>query len=187
MDNYKIQKELNIWDNRVIYNVKFKENTKAPLNKLEEYYNKSIEKFVVLVANSEALVYKIGRFFVSKGLENRNITFIDGSILDTYIGDETVEWKKKDRVDDFFNIFKDDFKGKWVIIPLMRFQCNKGIGIYLISQFRKYGAIGLIFYSEGPDNIAETLITGTDMQYIYQFPKADYYSKRKRKLPDDEW
>ena len=60
--NYEIKKELDKWDNRVIFDAKFKKDTKAPLDKLDDILFRSLEKFIIIAANSEALVYKIGRY-----------------------------------------------------------------------------------------------------------------------------
>lgn len=184
--NYEIKKELDKWDNRVIFDAKFKEDTKAPLNKLDDILFKSLEKFIIIAANSEALVYKIGRYFISKDVKNDEITFIDGRIIESYIGDGSVEWKKKDRVDEFFETFGEDCKGKWVLIPLMHFEVSIGLAIYFMSQFRKRGAVGVIFFAEGPNNLVEILSLNTDDPNFYEFPKKQY-RRRKRILPEDEW
>lgn len=185
-ENSQIEKELEKWDNRVIFNMEFKKDTKAPLDKLENILFNSLEKFTIIAANSEALVYKIGRFFISKKVKNDEITFIDGKIIESYIGDESKDWKKKDRVDEFFTTFGEDCKGKWVIIPLMHFEISIGLAIYFISQFKKYSAIGVIFYAEGPNNLVEVLSLNTDDPNFYEFPKKEY-RKVKRFIPDDEW
>ena len=179
-------KELEKWDNRVIYNVRFKDDTKAPLDKLDDILFNSLQKFTIIAANSEALVYKIGRYFISQDVKNDEITFIDGKIVESYIGDESKDWKKKDRVDEFFETFGEDCKGKWVIIPFLSFEISIGLSIYFISQFKKYSAIGIIFYAEGPNNLVEVLSLNSDDPNFYEFPKKEY-RKRKRLLPDDEW
>lgn len=184
--NAQTAKELEKWDDRVIYNVKFKENTNAPLDKLDEILFNSMQKFTIIAANSEPLVYKIGRYFVSKKVKNDEITFIDGRIIESYIGDESKDWKKRDRVDEFFETFGESCKSKWVIIPFLSFEISIGLAIYFISQFKKYSAIGVIFYAEGPNNLVEVLSLNTDDPNFYEFPKKEY-RKRKRILPDDEW
>lgn len=187
MKNIK-SKELSKWDNRVIYNVKFRKDTKAPLDRLDKIFEESYDKFVMIAANSEALVYKIARYFISTGkVKNDDITFIDGAIIQSYIGDDSAEWKKKERTDQFFEIFGEACKNKWVLIPLMQFEISVGLAIYFVSSLKKQGAIGAIFYAEGPNNMTEILTYNTEMQSFYQFPKADYYSRRKRTLPADEW
>lgn len=183
----EIQKELEKWSERVIYDVEFRKDTAANLKRLDDILFNSFEKFTAIAANSEALVYKIGKYFVSKSVKNSQITFIDGKIVECYIGDDSAEWKKKERVDEFFQIFGEECNGKWVIIPLMQFEVSVGLAIYFMSQFKKTGAIGVIFYAEGPNNLTETMIYNTDSQGFYQFPKANYYNKRKRVLPKDEW
>lgn len=184
-NSYDIIKEIEKWDDRVLYDAKFKEDTKAPLEKLDQILFKSLEKFTIIAANSEALVYKIGRYFVSKGTKNKEITFIDGRIIDSYIGDGP-EWKKKDRADEFFETFGENCKNKWVIIPLMHFEISIGLALYFISKFKKIGAIGIIFHAEGANNIVEILSLNTDDPNFHEFPRKRY-NRPKRILSDDEW
>lgn len=186
---YSTSKELSKWDERVIYNVKFNEDndqTKKILSRLDEILFKSLEKFTIIATNTEALTYKVGRYFISRSVKNEAITFIDGKIIESYIGDSSPEWKKKDRVDEFFEIFADSCKNKWVICPLMSFEITIGLAIYFITKLRKTGAIGFIFFAESPNNLAEILSLNTEDPNFYEFPKQRY-KKRKRILPEDEW
>lgn len=186
--DYNVKKELSKWVEKVIYDVSFKENTKANLSKLRDILNKaSFEKFTIISANSEPLVYKIGRFFIEEGIKCDDFKFVDGKIIETYLSGDTPDWKKKDSLNEFFEIFKDDFRNKWVVIPYMAFEISPALAINFIYNFKKADATGLLFYAEGPNNIAEILTTSTDLENFYQFPKADYYTRRKRILPDDEW
>ena len=137
-------------------------------------------------ANSEALVYKIGRYFISKDVKNDEITFIDGRVIESYVGDSSAEWKKKDRIDEFFETFGEECKSKWVLIPLMHFEISIGNAIYLMSQFKRKGAVGVIFFAEGPNCLTEILSLNWDNPNFYEYPKKKY-RKRKRLLPDDEW
>lgn len=182
-----IEKELSKWQERVFYDISFKENTEANLEKLRDILFKSFEKFTMIAANSEPLVYKIGRFFISEGTKNSDISFIDGKIIESYIGNHNLEWKKKDSMEEFFEIFGEDFKNKWVFIPLMQFEITPALAINFILRFKKTNAIGVVFYAEGPNNLTEVLVNNVSLSGFYQFPKADYYSKRKRKLPEDKW
>lgn len=184
---YEINKELAKWEDRVIYNVKFKEDTKANLKRLDTIFNNSLKNFTTIAANSEALVYKIGRYFISRGLKNDQVAFIDGQIVKSYVGDDSAEWKKKERIDVFSEIFIKPNKCKWIIIPNMSFPISVGLAVYFITKFKVYDIAGLIFYGEGPDNLIETLVCHTDIGNFYQFPKADYYARKKRILPEDEW
>lgn len=184
--DYKSQKELDKWDQRVIFDVRFKEDTKAPLELLDKIMDNSLKKFSIISATSEALVYKIGRYMVSKDVRNDEITFIDGKIIESYIGDESKEWKKKDRVDEFFNTFGDNCKDKWVIIPFMTFEISVGLAIYFMSKFRQKSAIGVIFYAEGANNLAEILSLNTEDTNLYEFP-TKRYRRKNRILPDDEY
>lgn len=185
----EITRELAKWDDKVIFNVQFKPDTKAPLKRLNDFLYESLSHFVLISANTEALVYKIGRYFVENGVKNDEITFIDGEIVKSYVYDErSPEWKIKERIDDFISIFALDIKDKWVIIPYMNFSMSIGIAIYLQTQIRKMGARGLLYYSEGPDNFTECLMYNASyLEHFYQFPRADYIKPRRRKIVDDEY
>lgn len=183
---YEIGKELKKWDERVLFNVQFKANTKANLERLNEILRASLESFTVIGANSESLVYKIARYFISKNVRNGDITFIEGKVVESYIGDDSAQWKKKERVDDFFEIFGEEYKNKWVLIPYINFEINTGLAIYFISKFKKYGAIGLIMYAEGPSNLTEVLSLESNDPFFYEFP-VKKYRKRKPNIEDDEW
>lgn len=183
---YEVQREVSKWSDRVVFDVAFKKDTKANLSLLDEMLEDSMQYFVTIAANSEAVVYKIGRYFVEMGVQNKEITFIDGEMIQAYIGDDSVEWKKKERVDQFFEIFGEQFKGKWVMIPYMAFPISVGVAAYFISIFRKCGATGCIMYAEGPDNIVETIARNIKDQHFYEFPR-NLYKKRKRRIADDEW
>ena len=183
----QITKELNKWSERVIYDVEFKKNTKANLNRLSDIMFNAFDKFTIIAASTESVVYKIGKFFITKNIKNEQITFIDGKIIETYIADDSKEWKKKENVDSFFEIFGKDCENKWVMIPYMDFEITPGLAIYFITQFKKAGAIGVIFYSAGPNNLAESLITNTKMPGLYQFPAVRYHSRHRKQLKEDEW
>lgn len=187
--NYSRQiiKELDKWSERVIYDVEFKKNTKANLNRLEDIMFNAFDKFTIIAAATESVVYKIGKFFITKNIKNEQITFIDGKIIETYIADDSKEWKKKDNVDSFFEIFGKDCENKWVLIPYVNFEISPGLAIYFITQFKKVGAIGVVFYSEGPNNLAEILIRTTHIPGLYQFPSARYHSGQRKQLAEDEW
>lgn len=181
-----IEKEVRKWDERVIYDAKFGDNIKPFLPNLDNILKRSLMKFTIIGANSEALVYKIGRYFIESGVKNDEFTFVDGKVIASYIGDDSKDWKKKDRVDEFFLTFGEDFRKKWVMIPMMDFEISVGLALYFISQFKRQDAIGIIFYAEGPNNLVEILSLNTQDPNFYEFPKVQY-RKKKRLLPDDEW
>jgi hypothetical protein len=184
--DFATKKELEQWDNRSIYNFQFKSDTKANLDRLNMILNKSMEEFTIIYANSEPLVYKIGRYFVEQGIKNKDIEFIQGDELQTYIGGEQLDWQRKKRVDQFFEIFGDRVRNKWVIIPLMEFPVETDLAIYFSTQMASHGAIGMIFHATGDANLAYVLSLVYHNGYYYQFPKVEY-KPRRAKLQDDEW
>lgn len=184
---YDINRELKKWDDRVLFQGKFKPNTKANLDRLDTILFGALEHFSIIAANSEPLVYKIGRHFIEKNIKNDDMVFIEGKIVECYLNNEgSANWKKKDRVDDFFEIFGGNFRGKWILIPYMKFEIEIGLALYFISQFRKYSAIGLIFYSEGPSCLTEVLSLDSEDPYFFEYPNK-CYRQRKRKIEDDEY
>lgn len=186
MVNYEVNNELKKWEERAIFNVSFKENTKANLSRLDEILAISLEHFVMIAANSEPLVYKIARYFITKRVKNEQIEIVNARILKTYIGDDSAEWKKKERCDEYLRIMGEDFKNKWILIPYMDFEIGANLAIYFMSQLRKYSCIGIIFYAEGPSNMIEVLSLDGYDPYFYEYPKKKY-RQRKRIIEDDEW
>lgn len=187
----EIKRELEIWENRdqMIYDVRFKKDTQADLDKLKYLiFKKSLINFVLISANSEALVYKIGRFMVENGLKNEFISFSDGRILASYIGKDSADWKKREKIDEFFQLMgEENFRGKWILMPNIALEFSPAIAIYLVMQFRKSGAAGLVYFAEGKGNLTEILCDTGGFEFFYQYPKADYYKRRKKVLKDDEW
>lgn len=183
---YEVQKEVSKWSDRVVFDVAFKKDTQANLELLDEMLDDAMENFVIIAANTEACVYKIGRYMVESGILNKEITFIDGEILESYIGDDSPDWKKKERADQFFQIFGEQFKEKWVFIPYMKFPVSIGVAAYFTTTFKRCGALGCVIYSEGADNIVETLARNLKDSHFYEFPRY-LYKKRKRRIENDEW
>lgn len=179
-----VKTEIKKWEERVIYNVKFKEDTTANLKRLTEIYNSALDEFIMIAASSEPVVYKIGRFFLEQGLSNEQITFLDGKIIDAYLGDDSPNWKKKERVDQLIEIYGESFKHKWLLIPYMDFQIDLSTAIYFMNRIKQNNAIGVVMFADGPNNILEVLNVNMDDQYIYQFPVAKY-RKSKKTLPED--
>ena len=184
MNKYAIEKELNEWDNRVIYDMKFHKENAPYITYLNKLLEDSMGQFSIIAANTEALVYKIGRHFISQGIKNSQITFIDGKIVESYINEEEPEWKKKNRIDDFFEIFGEDCKNKWVIIPFIECEFSIGESFYFISQFRKYKASGIIFSADGENNLTENLSMNMTSNSFCEFP-VKKYRRRVRRIKDD--
>lgn len=181
------QKELKKWTDKAIYDVAFRKDTKANLSRLDDIMKISLEHFVTIAANSEPLVYKIGRYYIEKGfLKCDDITFLSGDVLAAYIADESAEWKQKDRLDELFQTMSADFKGHWIFIPLMEFEISISMCIYLMSQFKKVGANGLIVCADGENFFTQVMVQQVHDKNLYQFPLVKY-NERRKKLVSDEW
>lgn len=180
-------KECDKWCDRVIYDVSFKEDTKANLSRLDEIAMVAFGDFVTIAANSEPLVYKICRYYIESGqLKNDDFALLDGAVLESYLGDDSAEWKKKERIDDFFQIFGEDYRNKWLVVPLCVFEISVGLAVYFMTQLKKMKVTGFIFYAEGPNNLTEIMSLNVEDAHFYEFP-VKKYRKRKRQLVDDEW
>lgn len=181
-----VENEIKKWEDKVLYDVKFKEDTGANLERLNIIRRESIEHFCIIAANSEALVYKIGRYFIENNILCEDMTVADGLIIESYIGGDTAEWKKRELIDDYMSMFAKDFNQKWVLIPHMEFEISVGLCIYFVNQFRKYNATGIIMYGQGPGNVVEVFAQNASDIHFYEFPKILYRAK-KRVLPKDEY
>lgn len=184
--NYEIRRELKNWDDNVLFDVKFKENTSANLQRLDEFIKISLEHYIIIAANSEPLVYKIGRYFIEQGIKYKDMYFLDGAIVKSYLGDDASEWRKKERCDEFFKMFGPEMRSKFVLIPYMDFSISVSLAIYFATNLKSYGALGFLFYAEGDDNLSEVLNLNYNDPYLFEFPKK-LYRKRKRQLIDDEY
>lgn len=184
--NSYLDRQINEWTQRVFYDVRFKEDTTADLDQLREIQDNILQKFTVIASSSEVSVYKIGRFFIENGISNDLITFIDGRMVQAYITRETPseKWKSRSLIDKFFNIYKKDIKNKLLFIPLLQNEFDILTAIYFTTQLQANGALGMVFYSEGPNNLAEILIEGTDIK-VFEFPETVYHVSDKKILVDD--
>jgi hypothetical protein len=189
----KLQKELDKWDERVFYgNLKFnKDNppTVRALPKLEAIHREGMEHFVFISANTEQVVYKIGRYFIELGETNENITFIDGRIIKSFIDPKDVNWRTKANINDMFSMLGDSLRSKWVFIPLLEQGFTLEIATYFMFKFKSTDAMGVVFYSPNNhnDDLATTLIE-SNLTKVHQFPKIEHRASHNKLNPeDDEW
>jgi hypothetical protein len=189
MNQKHIDEQINIWKKRVFFpNEVFKKDTKANLLELENYFKKSREKFIIISAETESCVYKIGRFFVEHGLNNESIEFQDGEVFNSYIDIETkYRWQSRQLFDELLKIISPNVKKKFLIIPDLNNSWDKTLAIYFITKLEQLDCLGLLFYSnkDVPDNFAQILCEETYTNII-QFPKANYKTKAlQHSLEDD--
>lgn len=182
-----VQRELKKWTDKALYDVAFRKDTKANLKRLDEIIKISLSHFVIIATNSEALVYKIGRYYIEQGvLKADDIAFLNANVLETCIADDSAEWKQKDRLDELFNILGKEYAGKWVLIPFMEFEISVAMSIYLTYQFKRVGAIGLILYAQGENLFTQIMVQQVQEEFLFQFP-LNKYNQIRRKLAADEW
>lgn len=192
MRKVSIEKELIRWSQRVTFpEESFKEDTTVDLKKLDEVLKDSLMGFVAISAETENLVYKIGRYLVSQGVPNSDITFIDGHEI-TQALDADKDWERRNRIKDLIKAEANKGKrGKWILISNFTDSIEKNMALELWKGFSDpngLNANGLIFYSgtsRSSDNLAATLVNSThDRSSIREFPKP-YYRKHTRKLAPD--
>lgn len=184
-----IETEIKNWESRIFFpNEKFRKDTSADLKKL---YNKILDSknsFVTISSETEASVYKIGRFLVESGIKNRDITFFEGDMLDAYINPHEDEfWKARVMLDKLLDLIRGKVYKKWIIIPQFNSQWDKKLALYFISEIQKLGAYGILFYSseQVPDNLAQVLCEESYMD-VLEFPRSRYGNKRATyELEDD--
>lgn len=180
-------KELKKWEDKVIYDVRFKCDTVANLEKLDEYLSHSLSRFVTILTNTEALVYKIGRWMIAnQNVKSDDLVLLHGSVIESYVGGDGLEWRKLDRMKDFFDSFGQDYRGRWVLVPEVTVDFSVGLAVYFMTQLRKSGAVGLIFSSYGKNNLGEVLVREVEDRSVYQWPVVRYKRTRDT-LPEDEY
>ena len=191
MTDKRIERQINIWNSRVFFpNEKFKENSKADLNKLKQCIIKSRETntFTIISSETEACIYKIGRFFVENGINNESITFQEGDIFEPYINnDSRYDWQAKQLCDELFSVIERKIKSKWLVVPDMTNMWSKKLSIYFITKLQQLGSYGLLFYADKnqPDNLAQILCEET-YNDILQFPKSKYDSKKTTHVLEED-
>mgnify|MGYP000470235291 FL=1 len=188
MKKQRLEKEISSWEERVFYpDEKFKENTPADLEKLKHLIRSSKEEFVFISAETEGVVYKIGRFFIENGVSNTYITFQDGEIIEPYIDGEAKDSEMRALLERYLKIIQKEIKSKWVFIPLLNFGWSKKTALYFVNELKVRGAVGVVMYSnpDVPDNLPQVLVEETNSK-IHQFPQS-LYKKKIRKLKEDNY
>lgn len=188
MKKQRLEKEISSWEERVFYpDEKFKENTPADLEKLKHLIRSSKEEFVFISAETEGVVYKIGRFFIENGVSNTYITFQDGEIIEPYIDGEAKDSEMRALLERYLKIIQKEIKSKWVFIPLLNFGWSKKTALYFVNELKVRGAVGVVMYSnpDVPDNLPQVLVEETNSK-IHQFPQQ-LYKKKIRKLKEDNY
>lgn len=188
MKKQRLEKEISSWEERVFYpDEKFKENTPADLEKLKHLIRSSKEEFVFISAETEGVVYKIGRFFIENGVSNTYITFQDGEIIEPYIDGEAKDSEMRALLERYLKIIQKEIKSKWVFIPLLNFGWSKKTALYFVNELKVRGAVGVVMYSnpDVPDNLPQVLVEETNSK-IHQFPQP-LYKKKIRKLKEDNY
>lgn len=187
-----IDEEIEGWQKRVFFpDVKFKENTPADLELLK---NKVIranfqDEVLFIASETEGCVYKMGRFLIELGVNNRDLTFLDGDIMTPYIDLEAkYRWQSRKLIDDLLDNISSEVKRKWVLIPELNCEWNKELSIYFVTELKKLGPAGVIFFSNknSLNNLAQVLVEETYTN-ILQFPKERYSHKKEKHLAPDEY
>ena len=190
MSEERIKREIEIWENRVFYpDERFRDDTKADLEELKNILkDSSAGRFRCISSETESCVYKIGRFFIEKGVSNSHITFQDGEMIGAYIDTESkYDNKWRDLLNEYFDLYRKELANKWIFIPDLECWWNNKIAMYFLNKIRSIGALGLCFYSnkKEADTLAQILCQETYYK-IDQFPKAVYKNIKKTKELEDD-
>ena len=183
------EREIRKWESRVFYpEERFKNDTTADLEYLKSLIKKSKESLVIISSETEASVYKIGRFLIENGVHNEYISFQDGEVFESYID---VEYKYdstfRELIDELVQVLKKEkIQKKWLIIPELNCKWDKKIALYFLNKLKLMDVYGVIFYSnkDYPDNLAQ-IICEDSYTEIHQFPNQVYSNKRKKSIGDD--
>lgn len=164
-------------------------STKRHLKELDRILRESMLHAPVIGANSEAVVYKIGRYMLEKGVcKMSDITILNGMVVDAYFSSGEQDWQQIDRLNRFFRDFSErSIMKKWVFIPHMLATPRVPVGIRWIRGFTdECKAAGLVFFSGSPMGITESLCSVTGNTYVKQFPLVQYRYCRPN-VKNDEW
>lgn len=187
-----ISEEIEIWKKRVFFpNEAFRPNTPADLDLLKRrVLDANVnDETLIIASETEACVYKIGRFLIDIGVKNRKITFLDGDIFLPYIDiDSKYRWKSRSLIDEVIQSIAKEISRKWVIIPELNSEWSKELAIYFVMKLKSVSPYGIIFYSSQNchGNLAQVLVEETYID-VFQFPKPRYSPKREKVLPPDEY
>lgn len=187
-----IAHEIKLWESRVFFpNERFRENTPADLDLLKKrVIDANInDETLILASETEACIYKIGRFLIEIGVKNKNMTFLDGDLFLPYIDTESKYlWQARNLIDEAVQNVSKDIARKWVIIPEINFEWTKELAIYFITKVKEHNPYGIIFFSNKNchANLAQVLVEETYID-VFQFPKPRYSPKKEKALPPDEY
>lgn len=166
------------------YNAWF--NSKTDCTELDKRYEKALTKFQIILASSEISVYKICHNFHDKfNMNKNNIKTLAGLSIESYFDAKANHKYNMMRMDELVkNGILKDVSGKWVVIPKMQEMWTPRLAYLFYNELRNAEALGIIFYSEGCNNLGETLVRDTVLD-VFQFPEKKYVNKRK--LEDDNY
>lgn len=152
-----------------------------------DYFNRD---FTIIFTPKEMTVYKICHYFYQKyELSPTLIKFIEGVEFETRLQLNYKAYYNREWIEKQFEegIFKD-VNGKVVVISNLKAKWNVPFAYLLINMLKLNGVIGLIFSSQGDDNIGKLLIEQTALK-IFQFPVDEHgngmYTSAREKLEDD--
>lgn len=188
----RVERELSIWENRVFYpEERFKKDTTADLDLLKSLIKQSKESMIIISSETEACVYKIGRFLVENNVSNQYICFQDGEVFESYIDvNYKYDYSFRELIDELINALKkDQITKKWLIIPELNCKWDKKMALYFINKLKLLDVYGVVFYSnkDYPDTLAQ-IICEDSYTSIHQFPNPVYSTKNRRKtIPKDDY
>ena len=187
LSDNKIKENVQKWIDLTCYDVRFKQEGAPYMELLHNIIQKINEDFQMIACKTPVLVYKIGRHLLEKGVPFDRLFFINGKILESFLGDKMPGWKFKEEVDNFMEIYGSDLLGKIVFIDIVGFPITPVQALYFISKIRRSANAMVWFAPEAiADNLTASLAVGVDhLPGFNQFPEIIY--NRKKKILDDEY
>lgn len=157
----------------LFYNAWFRGSTDCSI--IDDAYNESMRRFILISSSSEVSVYKIMHHFYEEfNLQEAQIKTIDGAAIESYLklGDPIGNSKQ---IQLLFRTLLNKIRGKWVVIPNMSNVWDAETVYLLYNELRIAKAIGLVFHAERSieNNFAQVLFEDTRLQAI-QFPERVY-------------
>lgn len=166
------------------YNVWF--NSDTDCSELDLKYERALIKFPIIFSSSEASVYKICHHFYQRfNMTRNNMKIIDGLAIESYFDPFANHKYNMIRME---SLTKDgilkDISGRWVVIPNMSSQWSPRLAYLFYNEIKNAEAIGLIFHSEGANNLGKVLVEDSLLN-VLQFPKKVYEDMKQ--LEDDNY
>lgn len=158
------------------YNIFFSDNTDT--KPIDDAYFQSMRDFQVILASSQASLYKIcNHFNANHKLTRYDIVMLDGQQVEYPLDINAKKNYNVMQMKELSSTIFSDVYSKWVVIKDMRGDWTPGLAYMLYTTLKTKGAIGLIFNASGVNNLGRVMVMQTDIN-VTQFPMKIYNDDR---------